>query len=92
MQHLPWREFTRGGLCVRRRCLCIYRSAMEWEHLQPDLSWSAEHTEKGTTVAVTRVILLQGLRAKPDLSIHLIFTEDVNLQCKQGRMFTDIDG
>lgn len=88
MQHLPWREFKIGSLCVWC-CFCIYRSAMESE--QRDFSWSAEHAETGTTVAVTCVILLQGLRVKPALSIHLIFIEDVNPQHKQGCMFTYID-
>lgn len=44
-----------------------------------------------TTVAAICVILLQALRAKPDLYLHLIFIEDMNLKHKKGCMFTDID-
>lgn len=81
MQHLPWGEFKIGSFCVWGRCLCIYHSATELERSEPDFSWSAEQAAMGTTVAMTCVILLQGLRVKPDLSIRL--KEDVNLQRNQ---------
>lgn len=44
---------------------------MESEHLQPDFSCSAERAETGTTVALTCVILLQGLRENPKVSVSL---------------------